>query len=96
MDHDDFANIEWHNSRKEHSRSDDESDNPDIDRNGGENQAGPNADAVDLAGVGDGVLECIVGSPNKENDGTKDAFVSYLVTTHVRLYGIASRCRIIC
>jgi sorting nexin-4 len=46
-------------------------------------QAGPLADAVDLAGIGDGVLECRVDSPLKENDGTKDAYISYLVTTHV-------------
>ncbi|RAL68012.1 hypothetical protein DID88_008736 [Monilinia fructigena] len=82
MDHDDFANIEWQNTQRGNSRSDDESDGPDIDRTGGENQAGPSADAIDLAGVGEGVLECLVGSPIKENDGTKDAFVSYLVTTH--------------
>ncbi len=48
-------------------------------------QAGRNADAVDLAGIGDGRLDCIVDSPKKENDATKDAYVSYLVTTHVRL-----------
>ncbi len=36
-------------------------------------------------GIGREKLECTVGSPIKENDGTKDAFVSYLVTTHVRL-----------
>ena len=48
-----------------------------------EPQAGGNADAVDLAGVGDGVLECTVDQPLKENDGTKDAYVSYLVTTNV-------------
>lgn len=48
-----------------------------------EAQAGPRADAVDLAGIGDGVLECRVDSPLKENDGTKDAYISYLVTTHV-------------
>lgn len=47
-------------------------------------QAGHNADAVDLAGVGDGRLECTVDTPQKENDGTKDAYISYLVTTHVR------------
>ncbi|KAI9802223.1 MAG: intercellular trafficking and secretion [Sarcosagium campestre] len=45
-------------------------------------QAGHDADAVDLAGVGGGRLDCTVDSPQKENDGTKDAFVSYLVTTH--------------
>ena len=48
-----------------------------------EPQAGPLADAVDLAGIGDGVLECRVDTPHKENDGTKDAYISYLVTTHV-------------
>ncbi|KAI5285394.1 intercellular trafficking and secretion [Ascosphaera acerosa] len=31
----------------------------------------------------DGVLECTVDAPLKENDGTKDAYISYLVTTHV-------------
>lgn len=35
--------------------------------------------------IGREKLECTVGSPIKENDGTKDAFVSYLVTTHVRM-----------
>lgn len=31
------------------------------------------------------ILDCTVGTPIKENDGSKDAFVSYLITTHVRL-----------
>ncbi|KAF5871609.1 putative vacuolar targeting protein atg24 protein [Botrytis fragariae] len=82
MDHDDFANVEWQNNQRGHSQSDDEGEGPDTNRKSGETQAGPNADALDLAGVGEGVLECTVGSPIKENDGTKDAFVSYLVTTH--------------
>ncbi|KAG9775762.1 cytochrome P450, partial [Aureobasidium melanogenum] len=48
-----------------------------------EPQAGEHADNVDLAGIGrDGILEVTVDSPLKENDGTKDAYVSYLVTTH--------------
>ena len=51
-------------------------------------QAGADADAVDLAGVGDGRLDCIVDTPLKENDGTKDAYVSYLVTTNVRFWRI--------
>jgi sorting nexin-4 len=46
-------------------------------------QAGRNADAVDLAGIADGSLDVTVDTPLKENDGTKDAYVSYLVTTHV-------------
>ena len=47
-------------------------------------QAGSQADAVDLAGVGEATLDLKVDSPLKENDGTKDAYISYLVTTHVR------------
>ena len=47
-------------------------------------QAGEQADAVDLAGIGQARLDLKVDTPLKENDGTKDAYVSYLVTTHVR------------
>lgn len=46
-------------------------------------QAGRNADNVDLAGIGSGRLDCTVDTPLKENDGSKDTYVSYLVTTHV-------------
>jgi sorting nexin-4 len=53
--------------------------------NSSEPQAGEDADQVDLAGIGaDGILECTVDAPMKENDGTKDAYVSYRITTHVR------------
>lgn len=48
------------------------------------NQAGSTADAVDLAGIGNGRLDCTVDTPMKENGGTKDAYISYLVTTNVR------------
>jgi hypothetical protein len=50
-----------------------------------EPQAGHLAQPVDLGGIGDGVLECTVDSPLKENDGTKDAYVSYLINTTVGL-----------
>jgi sorting nexin-4 len=32
---------------------------------------------------GDGRLECTVNSPQKENGGTKDVYISFLVTTKV-------------
>lgn len=48
-------------------------------------QAGHSADDVDLAGIGNGTLNCKVNAPLKENDGTKDAYVSYLVTTEVSI-----------
>lgn len=50
---------------------------------GGALQAGSDASALDLAGVGEARLECTVGNPLKENDGSKDAYVSYSVTTVV-------------
>jgi sorting nexin-4 len=42
--------------------------------------------------LGGGTLDCTVGSPIKENDGAKDAFVSYQITTTVSLaaHGISS------
>ena len=51
----------------------------------------PMADPVDLAGIGPGSLDCEVGAPLKENEGTKDVYVSYLITTTVRLLVIV-RC----
>ncbi|KAL1311744.1 hypothetical protein AAFC00_001836 [Neodothiora populina] len=46
-------------------------------------QAGENADAQDLAGPGaHGKLECTVTKPQKENEGTQNQYISYLVTTH--------------
>ena len=96
--HDDFDSVSWkHDPDSDASRpttaGTDAAESSEIghDANGKrrmssaheEPQAGPRADAVDLAGIGDGVLECQVDSPLKENDGTKDAYISYLVTTHV-------------
>ncbi|KAL4989156.1 sorting nexin-4 [Aspergillus falconensis] len=97
MDHDDFDSVSWRHgpgsdiSRPTTSGTDiEESPENRRDPNGKRRmssaseipQAGPHADALDLAGIGDGVLECRVDSPIKENDGTKDAYISYLVTTH--------------
>lgn len=96
--HDDFDSVSWRNdpdsdnSRPTTSGTDTEEQHGfNYDVNGkrrmrsahDEPQAGVLADAIDLAGIGDGVLECNVSSPLKENDGTKDAYVSYLVTTNV-------------
>lgn len=96
--HDDFDSVSWrHDPDSDLSRpttsGTDAEEAPEYhhDANGKRRmssaeespQAGPLADAVDLAGIGDGSLECQVDSPLKENDGTKDAYISYLVTTHV-------------
>ncbi|KAL5314704.1 hypothetical protein ACEPPN_017349 [Leptodophora sp. 'Broadleaf-Isolate-01'] len=94
MENDDFANISWQNDPAGRGgrpvvtspggeAEDDGSGNTNGKRRGsGGGPLGRHADAMDLAGVGEGVLECTVTQPIKENDGTKDAYVSYLVTTN--------------
>lgn len=50
-------------------------------------QAGENADARDLAGIGvHGRLDVSVGEPRKENEGTQNQYISYLVTTDVGVH----------
>lgn len=98
MDNDDFDNVSWRNepsneaSRPKTSTSVQSPSSPNAEsrsrrRSSHEQpQAGQDADAVDLAGIGEyGRLDCTVGSPIKENDSTKDAYISYLVTTQVAL-----------
>ena len=100
MENDDFANVSWQNDPAGQGRTstvtspggegeDDGSGNTNGKRRGSAGPLGRHADAMDLAGVGEGVLECTVTQPIKENDGTKDAYVSYLVTTNVSIDGIA-------
>ncbi len=87
----DFDSISWRNEPEGESSGPNTAEREFSSSNGKRRmstplpQTGQNADAVDLAGIGDGRLDCIVDTPLKENDGTKDAYVSYLVTTHVRL-----------
>jgi hypothetical protein len=44
----------------------------------------------------DGRLDCTVSNPRKENEGSKDAYVSYLITTKTNFksfqVGFAPRC----
>ncbi|PTB68708.1 Phox-like protein, partial [Trichoderma citrinoviride] len=76
-DHDDFSNVTWSDHVHDQAQ-----------RSAAAAAAEAPARAVEEAGnsssmgIGREKLECTVGSPIKENDGTKDAFVSYLVTTH--------------
>lgn len=88
-----FDDVQWRsgtdddtdNSRPATSHSEDYAQNTlHDDDDDMVSQAGPSADAVDLAGIGDEKLITTVGDPQTVHDGTKDAFVSYLVTTDVR------------
>ena len=91
MNDDNFDSVSWQNEPdSDVSRPNTAHDNYGVSSAGkrkassGSLQAGENADDVDLAGIGEGRLDCKVDTPVKENDGTKDAYVSYLVTTRVR------------
>ncbi len=49
-------------------------------------QAGHDADAQDLAGPGaHGYLQCKVDKPQKEAEGTQNAYISYLATSDVSI-----------
>ncbi|KAL9030284.1 MAG: hypothetical protein Q9196_001581 [Gyalolechia fulgens] len=90
----DFDSVSWRNEDSDNARPNTAAFNDNQDRqstpksNGKRKanhpvpQAGEGAEAVDIAGIGEyGRLDCNVSSPLKEHDGTKDAYVSYLVTT---------------
>jgi sorting nexin-4 len=91
MEQGNFTNLSWdhgqdHGSSVTSPRG--EAESGAVGANSGRSdstsmQAGRGADDLDMAGVGSATLECTVTQPMKENDGTKDAYVSYLVTTHV-------------
>jgi sorting nexin-4 len=91
----DFDDVSWQNDveqappKAQTARKPEETARTNIDRHGKGRAAEPAsprktmAEAIDLASTLDGILQCSVDSPQKENDGTKDAFISYKVTTHV-------------
>ncbi|RYP43407.1 hypothetical protein DL768_009944 [Monosporascus sp. mg162] len=92
IDQDDFSNVSWHSDRHEGaagfaaSRSTDtviEAEPPSAE----DQRHGEELVREDPALTGD-ILECTVSEPRKESDGTKDAFVSYLITTNVSLRGL--------
>ncbi|KAL2017399.1 hypothetical protein VTK56DRAFT_2242 [Thermocarpiscus australiensis] len=88
IEQDNLSNISWH-SEQNHSpagpstsasqepahSSDYSRTRPDANRTGSERGHG-------AGHAGGEILECVVSEPHKENDGTKDAYVSYLITTH--------------
>lgn len=82
-----FDSVQWHDDDDDDSL-DDFAHHPaqSSGLNGGLSsnepvQPGPNANHLDLAGIGRGVLETTVSDPQTEGEGTKDAYVSYLVST---------------
>lgn len=87
MDANDFSNVSWHSEaggRPAPSGTPDEGAGPatpDFEASRQEARRERN----DEPGHAGEILECIVSEPHKENDGTKDAYVSYMITTNVCL-----------
>ncbi|EGZ77423.1 sorting nexin-4 [Neurospora tetrasperma FGSC 2509] len=92
IDQDNFSNISWHSEQNAESAAStaqvhhESNSSPEYARSGpddgrpGDNAAGMEHDELDHSG-GE-ILDCTVSDPHKENDGTKDAYVSYLITTN--------------
>ena len=92
MDPNDFSNVSWHSEQNagghqpepsgaSESNAAGPSTPPDFDASRQEARRERTSDP----GHAGEILECIVSEPHKENDGTKDAYVSYMITTHVSL-----------
>lgn len=79
MEQDDFSNVTWSDHVQDQTAR-----LPDAERPGHTLQGQGMGIEREAPPLGTEKLECTIGSPIKENDGTKDAFVSYLITTHVR------------
>lgn len=88
-EHDNFAEISWQSSEPSAQLSPStrntttiESDSLGASKNDN-GKLSQKSYPVDFDGIGEGMIECKVTQPIKENDGTKDAYVSYVVTTNV-------------
>lgn len=89
---DNFSSISWHS---DHNNAGTSSSSASYDIQGHDDPSGGpqeqqqqerEAEIEQLGpGLGGEILECTVSEPHKENDGTKDAYVSYMITTNVSL-----------
>lgn len=89
IDNDNFSNISWQNenlSSMDIAESSASLPNIEAEAPTSEDQRhGEDLERQDPGLSGD-ILECAVSDPRKESDGTKDAFVSYLITTNVSVF----------
>ncbi|KAF3491815.1 sorting nexin family protein [Arthroderma uncinatum] len=101
MDHNDFDSVSWRNdgdsdvSRPATSYTDiDNASSSRDDPNGKRRMSSAEDEVLSpthegaggfMGGLDNGMIECTVDTPLKENEGTKDVYVSYLVSTHVGL-----------
>ncbi|KAI0158154.1 hypothetical protein GGR57DRAFT_37074 [Xylariaceae sp. FL1272] len=84
IDHDNFSNVSWtSDGNPAGAEGSSSASMPAIEPEpptAQDEQHGQDLQRQDPGLSGD-ILECTVSEPHKESDGTKDAFVSYLITT---------------
>lgn len=87
---DSFSNLSFHSDQhgpgagSTSARFDGEdSGSPDVAHQEHDNIDEDNLQQLDAAAIGGEILECTVSEPHTENSGSKDAYVSYLITTNV-------------
>lgn len=84
IEQDDFSSVSWHSDRMAAGEQSPGAASADFDpRDHSNGNQSADAGHPDAAAIGSEVLECTVSHPLKENEGAKDVFVSYLVTTYV-------------
>ncbi|KAI1202768.1 hypothetical protein F5X97DRAFT_285642 [Nemania serpens] len=85
IDQDNFSNISWQSETNNGAEAGQSTASmPDIGAeppSSEDQRHGQDLEQQDPGLSGD-ILECTVSEPHKESDGTKDAFVSYLITTN--------------
>lgn len=86
---DSFSNLSFHSDQNAYGGSStvghydgEDQDSPGVPQQERDNIGDPNLQQLDAA-IGGEILECTVSEPHTENTGTKDAYVSYLITTNV-------------
>ncbi|SPO07677.1 related to sorting nexin 4 [Cephalotrichum gorgonifer] len=89
VDQDNFSNVSWHSQQGDLDAGSSSRTNGPMEEeanNGVSAESGVRREEIGAHSLGPELLECTVTSPIKENDGTKDAFVSYLITTQVSIF----------
>ncbi|KAI0409766.1 hypothetical protein F4802DRAFT_541952 [Xylaria palmicola] len=85
IDQDSFSNISWQSDVDDGGETADPSASlPNIEAEPPTSEDRHHGQALERQdpGLSGDILECTVSEPHKESDGTKDAFVSYLITTN--------------
>jgi sorting nexin-4 len=88
-EHDNFSNISWHSERNAGAQAASGAAAPPAHEPTTPDFESSRQEARRTRSPGPGetgeIIECTVSDPLKENDGTKDSYVSYLITTNVCL-----------